>query len=306
MRRGGFQPAPTLDFIDMNRRTIIEGIVALAILALLFVLLNPDNVLGEYKLRFWWQNAYLWLGIVVGAFVVLGIHELGHLLVGLREGFQFQLFVVGPLGVRRGERGIEWYLNRDVNYYGGVAATSPRTDAENNATKFARVLLAGPLASLLLGVALILLAWWLHSGVLAMVVYTAGMISFAIFVATTVPSRTGAFYTDRARYQRLTQPGIAQEEELAILHLMGSYAQHNSYRHVQPDRIDQLTRSEDDFMRYYGWFNQVAYEHQVIGSIDELSLRRYRNTSRKVSPAMVKVFDQELTKLGVVLPEEVA
>ena len=37
------------------------------------------------------------------AFVVLGVHELGHLIAGLVQGFRFELFVVGPLGIRREE-----------------------------------------------------------------------------------------------------------------------------------------------------------------------------------------------------------
>jgi hypothetical protein len=45
----------------------------------------------------------IWLAtvFVVSLWLVLAVHELGHLLAGLAQGFRFGLYIAGPLGGRR-------------------------------------------------------------------------------------------------------------------------------------------------------------------------------------------------------------
>ena len=139
-------------------------------------------------------------------FVVLGVHEMGHLLIGLQQGFRFQLFVVGPLGIKREEERVKVYFNTNIGYYGGLAATTPVGDHPDNAKKFARILIAGPLASLLLALLFFGLAP-LIGRPFGILFFIGSAISMAIFFATTIPSQTGMFFTDRKRYQRLITPG---------------------------------------------------------------------------------------------------
>ena len=54
--------------------------------------LKPDTSTGKYIMI---------IGIIFIAFIVLAVHELGHLIAGLINGFRFELFVVGPLGFKR-------------------------------------------------------------------------------------------------------------------------------------------------------------------------------------------------------------
>jgi hypothetical protein len=71
------------------------------------------------------------------------VHELGHLLTGLALGFRFQLFVVLFFGFQKPERGIEFFLNKNPGYMGGVAATVPTGISADNRKKFAPVVAAG-------------------------------------------------------------------------------------------------------------------------------------------------------------------
>ena len=87
-------------------------------------------------------------------FAVLSFHELGHLIAGIIQGFRFELFVVGPLGIKREKGKIKIYLNKNIQYYGGVAATLPIDASPENGKKFANLLLAGPIASILLSIIL--------------------------------------------------------------------------------------------------------------------------------------------------------
>ena len=48
--------------------------------------------------------------LLCALFVALAAHELGHLCAGLIQGFRFELFVVGLLGVRRTQKGVQLFL----------------------------------------------------------------------------------------------------------------------------------------------------------------------------------------------------
>ncbi len=176
-------------------------------------------------------------------FLVLGIHELGHLIAGLWQGFKFDLFVVGPLGIKREDETIKVYFNKDLAAYGGMAASSPAEDHPDNIAKLRNVVIAGPIASIILS----LIGLFLHFitvGLAAKLALIVAIMSFGIFLATTVPSKTGVYYTDRKRYQRLSKPGKAQEIEMAMLRVMGSFNKNNSYKEIALEDLEMIT--EDD------------------------------------------------------------
>ena len=93
-------------------------------------------------------------------------------------------------------------MNKDLAYYGGVAASLPIDDSSKNIKKFANLILAGPIASLVLA-AICLLSVYLFNFPGEKFLTIAGTASIGIFLATTVPSKTGSFFTDRKRYQRI-------------------------------------------------------------------------------------------------------
>ena len=71
--------------------------------------------------------------------VALFVHELGHVLAGWLVGFRFQLFVIGPLRLERGDSGsVRLRLNRDPALFGGVASSLP-TDNREVIRKFALI-----------------------------------------------------------------------------------------------------------------------------------------------------------------------
>ncbi|MEL6655521.1 MAG: M50 family metallopeptidase [Bacteroidota bacterium] len=249
--------------------------------------LKPDNPTEKYIML---------VGIVLMGFVVLGVHELGHLLVGLKHGFRFQLFVVGPLGIKREQDKVKVYLNKNLGYYGGIAGTSPQNDSADNAKIFARILLAGPIASVLFAILCFLLAF-LVGKPLGVIFYVGALISIAIFLATTVPSRTGLFFTDRKRYQRLVTPGKDQEVELAMLSIMGKYAQDNSYQNVEEKDIDLLIADDLPFIQFFGHFNRLCYQLEMTGEITEAAQRDYDEVAQAMSENLVIAFNKEIDKL---------
>lgn len=235
------------------------------------------------------------MGIVLMTFLVLAVHELGHLVTGLICGFRFELFIVGPLGVKRENGRINIYLNQNLAYYGGLAATSPIDDDKENAQKFAKVLLAGPIASVLFAIVCFVVAY-LVSMPLGIIFYGGAATSIAVFFATTIPSKTGVFFSDRKRYQRLVTPGKDQEVELAILSIMGKFSKDDSYKNIESKDIEILIADDVPFVKYYGLFNLICWQLQHKGAVDEATKEAYETASKKISKSMVGAFDKEIEK----------
>lgn len=241
------------------------------------------------------EKTIMMLGIIIMVFIVLAVHELGHLVVGLANGFRFEFYIVGPLGIRRENDQVKIYLNKNLAYYGGVAATVPIDNDRANAKKFAWILLAGPIASLLFAIICFVIAFFVGKP-LGIVFYTGGLISIGIFLVTTIPSRTGMFFTDRKRYQRLVRPGKDQKVELAILSITGQYAKDNSYKNIARDDINTLITDPLPFIQFFALFNLICYQLETDGFIAEETTKAYEKIAKNMSKQMVNSFNQEIEK----------
>ena len=235
--------------------------------------------------------------LILSIFVVLSFHELGHLIAGLIQGFRFELFVVGPLGIKRENNKIKIYVNTNPSYYWGVTATMPNDGHPVNAQKFARVLLAGPMASLFLAM-IGLLAFSFVSKPFDLIFFSLGALSLTTFFVTTLPSKAGMFFTDRKRYQRLVRPGKDQEVELALFRILGKYSKDESYKNLDIKDIKILIQEDSTFFHYYGLFCMKAYLIENEKDISAEFEQQYSGASKMISKRMLVIFDNELRKLN--------
>lgn len=235
------------------------------------------------------------LGVIIIMHFVLFIHELGHVVMGLLQGFRFELLVVGLLGIRREREKIKIYLNKNFGYYGGLGLTVPIDDSSDNGGKFANVLLAGPIASIVFAVICFFIVNHLAKPY-GVIFFAAGLGSFGIFLATTIPSRSGMFYTDRKRYQRLMTPGKDQDVELAMLTILGSFTKNQSYKDIKKEVFDVLITDNDIFVKHYGLFNLICWHIEHEGTIDDKVKEEYNQISKKLNKNMVKLYSDEIQK----------
>lgn len=91
------------------------------------------------------------LGLPLAVWLVLLVHEAGHLAAARLQGWPFLLLLVGPLRVVRGASGLVWGLNRAWPTWGGLTASIPPVD-HTFRRQMLLMVLAGPLASATLGV----------------------------------------------------------------------------------------------------------------------------------------------------------
>ena len=196
---------------------------------------------------------------VLALFVALFIHELGHLMAGLVQGFRFQLFVIGLLGIKRVDNKIKLFLNKNIGYMGGIAATVPVGPNIKNKRKFAVLIAAGPLASLSFSILAFILFTQAVSGAARGFWFVEGASSVAIFFATTLPTKSGIFFTDRARFQRLMSKGKAGATEEALLTIIAQNVADNSCKHIPLDKAKLLQGDKDQMMRFWGHYYEFCY-----------------------------------------------
>ncbi|OIN58116.1 site-2 protease family protein [Arsenicibacter rosenii] len=201
--------------------------------------------------------------VFVAMWAALAAHELGHLLTGLAQGFRFNLYVAGFLGIRRHAEtdAVEVYLNKDMQLFGGVAASIPTKRTNNLRRQFARVVIAGPIVSLLGGLLVLGISYYglirltpastAFMRCLILFGLTFGLVSLLLFLATTLPSRTGVFYTDRARFFRLIRGGRTAEIEQAILETMAHTNSGQSYAELNVSQLHLLLEEPEAFFKSY-------------------------------------------------------
>lgn len=235
---------------------------------------TPDFVFKNLKgpENIWWENPLKFILVFLAIWAALAAHELGHLLTGLFQGFKFHLYVAGFLGVRRNplDDQIEWYFNRDPNLFGGVAATLPTQKSPDLVKKLAAVVAAGPLTSiggaLLVGIP----AFWVtmnltaagsNAGLRALLVFSLifTLTSFFLFLATTIPGRTGAFFTDRARFFRLIGGGKTAAIEQAVLEVLAHSYSNQPYASVDPTQIELIKSDDSDLMKAFAYSLSFYY-----------------------------------------------
>lgn len=191
--------------------------------------------------------------VAAGIFTAILIHEGGHILAGLIQGFKIELLTVCFLGLMRKDGKLKFFFNSNLQYFGGVASTSPSKEVRNPKRAFAWILLAGPLASLLLGIGLLLI---FHYTSTWFDVYFAisGIISVLLFLATTLPSKSGGFYTDRKRFQRLMNKGEIGRSELALIRTINQNYIDGDCSQLSEECLQTLKDSSEPDMQFWGHF----------------------------------------------------
>jgi hypothetical protein len=169
------------------------------------------------------DNRWAWVFMVLALFGAIVVHELGHVVDGLSVGFRFILFIAGPLRVERAPDGtIKPGLNKDLMSAGGLAALYPQ-DQRDLVRRFAWIVAAGPLGSLVTSVVCVAIVAALDEpGLARSFAATLAGTSLAIAVATVTPMRTGYYLTDGARLLQLRRGGLPAARDAALLSMIGA------------------------------------------------------------------------------------
>ncbi|HEX8326311.1 MAG TPA: M50 family metallopeptidase [Hymenobacter sp.] len=169
-----------------------------------------------------WQVGALLALLPLTWLVAVGLHELGHALAGLRQGFVLHWLAVGPLMWKKLDGRLRFRWNTNLNAAGGMVLCVPPDDHDLRG-RFMVFAAGGPLGSVAWAV-LALGGWALLptqttavEQVLVAALGVSGLLSTFLALLTMIPMHTGGFSSDGARVLNLWRGGPAGQLELAVL-----------------------------------------------------------------------------------------
>ena len=154
--------------------------------------------------------------------IVLGTHEIGHLIGGLSQGMRFLLLIVGPFGWHASVAGPRFEWNTNVALMGGLAATLPTEVGASLRRQLLVMIAGGPLASLLLAIFAVAAIAYVEPRLAAYCLIVAAT-SFGIFLVTLIPTRAGGFMSDGMQLIDVWRGGSAVVERSALLRIIAHY-----------------------------------------------------------------------------------
>lgn len=208
----------------------------------------------------------IWLLVLLPVMylVVVGIHELGHVVAGKLNGFDFYGLTIGPFAWRPDETGkIRVRLNKNLNTAGGVAYMIPSGD-KNLARRFASYAFGGPLVSLLLAGALYALSQVIAPPAFGYyLLATMAILSLFIFVVTILPFRSGGFSSDGLRVLTFLRNGPTAKAELAMLRAMTHLKSGQPYAALPVEEMAAVAEDESISEQLRVTVNYYRYLHAL-------------------------------------------
>lgn len=262
------------------------GLVLGVALMLSVIYLVPKDSIDKFIPNTSIGTFFFFLSIIVGPFLAIFLHELGHLLAGLVQGFRIELFVVAIFGLKRENDKVVPFLNKEIQFFGGIAATSPLQIGQNLKNQFAVILAAGPLFSLLFGTLFLLLFAYTNS-IFNSTFAIVGLVSVGLFIATTLPEKSGIFFTDRKRLQRLIGKGKTAEIELGFLQSTSQILIDGHYRNLNLSNLKLMQSDTEPIVNFWGCFYEYKYYQETGDEENVLQMKSHLNSFEKIIPKTI-------------------
>lgn len=147
------------------------------------------------------------------------IHELGHALTAMFYNWNFMYIIVGPFRLEKNihNRKLCLYFERNPALWGGVTCYFPNQCNQQSFFQFSKILLGGPLASIIAGFILLLVFSFTKS---YLALLTFGIcLGIGLFCIVPFPIRTGIGYTDGYRYYRIQKKSNIYDDEYVLFQL---------------------------------------------------------------------------------------
>ena len=227
---------------------------------------------------------------IVSFILSLYIHEFGHLIVGILHGWKLYLLVIGPIKLYRVavNAPIKLGIETNITHWFGVAATLPTKQDSNMIHVFRKILIAGPISSMIFATMVLLCSFYFRSFFLLIF----GLTSLALGIVNYIPLsiRTGFYYNDGTRYRRIKNGGIPAKEEAEIMNIVGKQVQYGENVRIVKEECLSLIASQDYIYRYYGYY--VLYQSALKNDANLVNeyFTQVEALSHTVPKSVIKMF----------------
>ena len=215
---------------------------------------------------------------IIGLVIALYIHEIGHLCIGILNGWKFFTLSVGPLKLYREniDEKIKIGFENNISCWFGVGATVPKEANEDNLKIWSKILIGGPLFSVFSGIIFIVLSIFYKK----LFLFVFGLDSVAIGTINIIPSslRTGFFYNDGKRYRRIKTGGVEAEEEQEIMHIIEKAVIEGNNAKIYEEECRKLMTSDDYIYRYYAYY--ILYNSYK--NYDDIQAEKYCHLAKEI------------------------
>ncbi|MFP7173885.1 zinc metalloprotease [Priestia filamentosa] len=139
------------------------------------------------------EDTILITGLLLGGWLAITLHEVGHVIFGKLVGFEFILFTTGPIQVEKTLKGIALRENRNWTHIGGIAVMMPPSvEKKEMVNKQILYSAGGPILSLLFGLTGIIL----YKQIEHVVLLSFAIMNLGILVVTMIPMGKGGIGSD--------------------------------------------------------------------------------------------------------------
>ncbi len=194
------------------------------------------------------------LSAVICYFLSAMIHELGHVICGLLNHWKLYILVVGPIKLYREKKDskVKIGIEKNVVLWGGVGGTLPTTKSKDNIKIWSKILLAGPLTSIIFGI--LIFPLYLLSKSIFLLLLSLMPIAMGIMCIVPMKMKTGLLYNDGTRYKRIKSGGQEEAEERALFLLLEITLFDKDGSLYPKELIEPLLISKDYELNYYGYY----------------------------------------------------
>jgi hypothetical protein len=174
-------------------------------------------------------------------YIVVFVHELGHLIVGMTVGFELRTFMVGAFLWSREGGGWRFRFQLRNLFWGGLTAAMPRS-SENLVDRYRRVVLGGPAASLVL----LILTFLLPGGLFIRFLLWVNLL---LVISVCIPYTVAFLPNDAKLLLLLSRKGAVGERIVACLYLLALDVQGKQPREWPPELMKKLDVTAEDKSR---------------------------------------------------------
>jgi hypothetical protein len=273
----------------MNKKMFKESLIGMVMgvgIMLSAYYLIPKDIIYKLFPTTNSESVIFFISVIICPFLAIFLHELGHLIAGLIQGFKLQLFVVAFLGIKRQDDKIKFYLNKELQYFGGVAASSPIQITNKLKEQFALILIAGPIFSLVFG--LLFITLFIYTNTLFNSSFgIIGIISTGLFFATTIPEKSGNFFTDRKRMQRLYDKGKTGEIEQSYIETTSQLLIDNHYKNLSTEKLCLIQSDTEPIVQFWGYYFEFKHYEELGNSEKAALIKEKLQTYKEIVPVNI-------------------